>query len=133
MWRWCFCILFVLPFVLLPILWLSFPTSCEAGHIHYAHDSEDTADAHEPWLCHVPRHTGWACTPNCDCFTGGIYGPTNNGTVFLFAIVIAIAAMYYCIFERHSDIDYIDYNNKPSGRRFTRKLNRRGLNDYPVR
>lgn len=137
MWRWCICLLFLFPFILLPFLWTSFPTSCSNGHIHYAEGHEHDVDVAEPWHCHIPRQTGWACTPQYDCMSGGIYGPTNNGSVCLIIVfIVALGLFFYCTPHSH-DIEYGVYDPRPvvytqtPATRLTKK--RAGLEAYPLR
>ena len=133
MWRWCICLLFLFPFLLLPFLWTTFPTHCSDGHIHYAEGHIDDADVIEPWHCHIPRTTGWACTPQFDCLGGGMYGPTGNGTILLaFIFIAALGLFLYC--SPHSlDVEYGTYEQRPPARSTTPYKNTRGLEGYPLR
>ena len=134
MWRWCICFLLTIPFILLPIVWYTFPTSCQDGHIHYAEGHEHDSEVDEPWHCHVPRYTGCACTPGYDCLSGGLYGPTNNGALLIFLIVVGLFSLLFCTYEHGDTVDYEDGRRYSSARRPIRiQKNTRGLNGYPVR
>ena len=135
MWRRCVCILFTLPFILLPIVWYTFPTSCEDGHILYAEGHEHDTDIEEPWHCHVPRYTGCACTPGYDCLSGGMYGPTNNGALLIFLILTALFALFFCTYDNVDTIPF-ERNDRRRAAISTSKQNnqmKRGLYGYPVR
>lgn len=133
MWRTCLCILLVLPFLILPVLWFTFPSTCQDGHIHYSH-SHDNDTIHEPWHCHIPRMSGCACTPGYDCFTGGIYGPTNNGSILIIAVIVGIFALFYISGDHdHHTIEY-QSSAVPVARAYrVPAVKARGLDGYPLR
>lgn len=135
MWRWALCILLTLPFLILPVLWFTFPTTCQDGHIHYTHTHENDTAIHEPWHCHIPRMSGCACTPGYDCFTGGIYGPTNNGGILIIVVVAGLFALFYCSSDHeHNNLEYKDYEMHKSRSNRAAKTAKTGvLNAYPLR
>ena len=123
--------------MLLPFLWTSFPTHCSDGHIHYAEGQVDDAAVSEPWHCHIPRQTGWACTPQFDCLGGGMYGPTSNGTILLvFIFIVALGLFFYCSPHAYN-IEYDTYDPRPNtyGQASAARLRKpkRGLEAYPLR
>ena len=133
MWRWCICLLFIFPCFLLPFLWCTFPTHCSEGHIHYANNQHEDAAVVEPWHCHIPRRTGWACTPDFDCLTGGTYGPTSNGVIIIvFIFALGLGLFFYCSHARH-DVEYEPPAARSTAVRYVKKNKKRGLESYPLR
>ena len=130
MWRYCICLLLVIPFILLPLIWFTFPSSCEDGHIHYAEGHEHDTNVSEPWHCHIPRHTGWACTPNIDCCSGGMYGPTTNGALFLLVIFAGLFGLFFFSSDSSHEIAYV---TNPERRFVSTRARKRGLEHYPIR
>lgn len=134
MWRWFLCILLTLPFLVLPILWFTFPSTCQDGHMHYTHTHENETVIHEPWHCHIPRMSGCACTPGYDCFTGGMYGPTNNGGILIIAVLAGLFALFYCSNEH--EYNTVEYRTReiPVARAYKpATVKNRGLEAYPLR
>ena len=118
----------LLPFALLPLLWVTFPDSCSEGHIYYAHDYDGDGTPDEPWLCHVPRRCGWACTPDVDCLAGGLAGPTRGGGLLLFILfggVIAFSPVF-------RPVDTLEYESNAPQSKYV-NTRRRGIEGYPIR
>lgn len=130
MWSWLCCLIALTPFAILPLLWVTFPESCSNGHIYYAPDYNGDGTPDEPWLCHVPRRCGWACTPDVDCLAGGLYGPTRGGGLLLLLLFGGVIAFFACFYHPDTDLEYI-----PAERTYVpaKSKYRRGLEAYPIR